>query len=73
MDAWEIVGYTHNGDVYCADCGEDVYAGMPEDTGDEATVIFASDEIPADWTCQSCDLALSDPYDRVRTTDETRG
>jgi len=64
MNAWDIVGYTHNGDVYCADCGEDVYAGMPEDEG-EASVIFASDEIPADWLCMSCDLILSDPYDSV--------
>lgn len=58
MKAWEIVGYTRDGDVYCADCGTDVYAGAPSD--EEPNPVFASDEIPNDWTCGSCDAHIVD-------------
>lgn len=70
MDAWTIMGYTYNGEVYCPDCGEDVYAGMPEN--EEASVIFASDEFPADWTCMSCDVVLSDPYGSMTPINNTK-
>ena len=56
MKAWDIVGYTYNADVYCAECGTDVYAGAP--SNEEPSPVFASDEIPDHWRCASCELRL---------------
>lgn len=58
MKAWQVIGYTHNGEKYCEGCAIDIYAGQPDEEGDP-TPIFVSDEIPSDWLCDSCDLWLA--------------
>lgn len=50
--AWTIIGYTLDGEAYCASCGEN------GDAVTEGTPIFASDGNTNDWTCRSCEARL---------------
>ena len=59
--AWEIIGYTYEGGVYCPEC---VDYTDPTITGESATdnrtdkphPIFVSDkpDFPNDWACEMC-------------------
>ena len=60
LKAWEMVGFTYEGDVYCFEC---VPYTDPTVTGESATdtrvnmpaPIFVSDEVPSDWVCTVCE------------------
>lgn len=60
-----VVAWTYSGEVYCDDCAGDEQInlkGTPQaiDTrGDEPTPVFATDEIPAHWTCGDCDINIA--------------
>ena len=59
--AWEVIGYTFEGGVYCPEC---VAYTDPTITGESATdnrtdkphPIFVSDkpDFPSDWACEVC-------------------
>ena len=59
--AWEVIGYTYEGSVYCPEC---VAYTDPTITGESATdnrtdkpaPIFSSDkpDFPDDWACEVC-------------------
>jgi hypothetical protein len=58
--AWEILGYTHSGAVYCPDCADSRFSdgrlsGRAVDYGiDNPAPIFGSDEVPSAWACDAC-------------------
>ena len=47
MKAWDVIGYTFDGAAYCVDHGKDLPA-------EERRPIFAVDEVPAEWCCDTC-------------------
>jgi hypothetical protein len=61
--AWDVVGYTYEGNVYCPEC---VFYTDPRVTGessvdtrvDAPAPVFNSDEIPSDWTCVVCESSI---------------
>jgi len=58
--AWEILGYTHSGAVYCPDCADSRFSegrlsGRAVDYGiDNPAPLFGSDEVPSAWACDDC-------------------
>lgn len=50
--AWEILGYTHDGEVYCTDCGDQLLASETEAERQFIHPVFATDEL--DQTCREC-------------------
>ena len=62
--AWDVVGYTYEGSVYCPEC---VFYTDPTVTGESSVdtrvdmpaPIFNSDEVPEDWTCVVCESGIA--------------
>jgi hypothetical protein len=54
--AWEILGYTHDGEVYCVDCGDQRIAEETEAERQFIHPIFATDELDA--TCAPCGVQV---------------
>jgi len=67
--AWQILGYTHSGAVYCPDCADarfsdDRLAGRAVDYGvDNPAPLFGSDEIPSAWACDDCGAIIAPDSD----------
>ena len=63
MKAWEIVGWAHDGELYCCDCAPG--AGLPE--GEEAQEeaewgpMFADEECDCIPRCEKCGCAIEGP------------
>ena len=65
IKAWEVIGYTYEGSVYCPEC---VAYTDPTITGASATdnrkdkpaPIFSSDsaDLPSDWVCEVCSKGI---------------
>jgi len=61
--AWDVVGHTYEGSVYCPEC---VSYTDPRVTGESSVdtrvdlpaPIFNSDEIPSDWACLVCESSI---------------
>ena len=56
-----IVAYTAEGDVYCAECAVKRYPGCDDDTkeivcsdGTVVTPVFSTDSVPIRWCCADC-------------------
>ena len=62
--AWEILGYTHSGAVYCPDCADSRYPrarliGDGEGFMDNPAPIFAVDDIHTPLDCERCGAVIS--------------
>jgi len=55
--AWEIMGFTHEGSVYCPQCAPVLFPEsmlLDAEGGENPTVpVFAVDEYPV-WSCDRC-------------------
>ena len=50
--AWEIMGYTHDGEVYCTDCGDQLLASETDAERQFIHPVFATDEL--NQLCREC-------------------
>ena len=62
--AWEILGYTHEGAVYCPDCADSRYSrarlmGQGDGVYDNPAPIFASDDADSPLHCALCGAVVS--------------
>ena len=61
--AWDVVGHTYEGSVYCPEC---VFYTDPTVTGESSVdtrvdmpaPVFSSDEVPEHWTCVVCEASI---------------